>query len=192
MLHRHLLAAGLLAFGLSAQAANVNVAADGSWNAFNVDDTIAPVGNPLGWIDLGDFSELSFSFTVDAGFVGTLTVVDAVYSGDVFSVIANGVALANTSAAAASDGTDVGYEYDAALANASFSRGVYSFGAGSYVVTGALFSTTALFDGLPLNATQGALKLELAPTAPIPEPATALTLLAGLGLLGATLRRRAQ
>jgi hypothetical protein len=184
---RHLLAAGLLASALSAHATLTDVAADGRWYAFDVSIDQAP-GYNLGWIDINDGSALGFSFSVADGFVGTLTVVDAVFSGDVFSVSANGLALANTSAAVDSfaSGGNVGYDYDAALANSDYSRGVYRFGAGSYTVTGALFASAIDEFGQPLNATNGALNLSVAV---VPEASTLAMLLAGLGLLAARRRR---
>jgi hypothetical protein len=44
-------------------------------------------------------------------------------------------------------------------------------------------------DGFALNATVGGLRLAVSP---VPEPATGASLLAGLVLLGAVLRRRAR
>lgn len=185
---RHLLAAGLLASAVSAQATTIDLAADGNWNALDVSIDQAP-GYDLRWVDINDGSTLSFNFTVAAGFVGTLTVVDAVFSGDVFSVFANGAPLANTSAAVGSyvSGGNVGFDYDAALANTDYSRGIYTFGAGSYSVSGALFSSALDDLDEPINATNGALSLTVSA---VPESSTVALLLAGLGLL-ASLRRRA-
>jgi hypothetical protein len=184
---RHWLAAGLLGCALSAQATTITLAADGAWNSFDVVDVLGP-GDGLGWIDL-DGKTLSFSFTVGAGFVGTLTVVDAVFSGDVFSVSANGSSLGTTSAAVDSyvNGGNVGYDYDAALANSDYSRGIYNFSAGSYTVTGALVASAVDESGQPINATNGALNLTVSA---VPENGTVALLLAGLGLL-TFLRRRA-
>jgi len=185
---RHWLAAGLLGCALSAQATDIALPADGAWNSFDVSDVLGP-GDGLGWIDL-DGNALSFSFSVAAGFVGQLTVVDAVFSGDVFSVSANGGVLGNTSAAVDSylGGGNVGYDYDAALANSDYSRGVFNFGAGSYTVTGALVASAMDEFGQPINATTGALRLTVSA---VPENGTLALLLAGLGLLPA-LRRRAR
>lgn len=185
---RHWFAAGLLGCALSAQAANLSLVADGAWNSFDVSDVLGP-GDGLGWIDL-DGDALSFSFTVASGFVGKLTVVDAVFSGDVFSVSANGALLGNTSAAVDSyvSGGNVGYDYDAALANSDYSRGVFSFGAGTYTVTGALAASAKDEFGQAINATNGALSLTVSA---VPEASSLAMLLAGLGLLS-LLRRRAR
>lgn len=185
---RHWLAAGFLGCALSAQAADIPLAADGGWNSFDVSDLLGP-GDGLGWIDI-DGDALSFSFTVATGFVGKLTVVDAVFSGDVFSVSANGVLLGNTSAAVDSyaSGGNVGYDYDAALANSDYSRGVYNFAAGTYTVTGALVASAKDEFGQAINATNGALHLTVSA---VPESSTVAMLLAGLGLL-TVLRRRAR
>ena len=112
------------------------------------------------------------------------------FSGDVFSLAANGLQLANTSAAVNSfpNGSNVGYDYGAALADANYSRGSYSFGAGSHTVSGALVSSALDEMGVALNATNGAVNLTVSA---VPETSTLASLLAGLGLL-ALLRRRAQ
>jgi hypothetical protein len=158
------------------------------WHDFTVVDPSYSLGNTdLSWLDFNDFSNISFSFTVAPGFYGTVTVVDAGFSGDVFSVMSNGVALADTSAAVNSYPTSE-LDYDAALTNSNFSRGVYGFDAGSYTITGALL-TSALNDSAgAINATVGALKLEVAA---VPEASTLTMLMAGLGVVGLLARRRA-
>jgi hypothetical protein len=190
MEHRQLLAAGLLALAAmgSAHATDVALTPNGAWNEFFVVDPALNLGNTdLSWVDINDYSKISFSFTVAAGFHATVTVVDGAFSGDVFTVSSNGAALGNTSPAVNSYPVST-LDYDAALANADFSRGVYGFGAGSYTVTGALFASALDGDGLPLNATVGALKLEVAA---VPEGSTLAMLMAGLGVLGLLVRRRA-
>ena len=172
----------------SAQATSVTLAPTGTWAEFFVVDPVFNLGNTdLAWVDLNDYSNISFNFTVAPGFHATVTVVDAGFSGDVFAVASNGVALLNTSVAPQSF-PDSTLDHDAALANPDFSRGVYGFGAGTYTITGALFSSALDGDNLPLNATVGALKLEVSP---VPEASTLGLLLAGLGFIGALARRRA-
>jgi hypothetical protein len=190
MKHRHLLAAGLLSLAAmgSAHATDVTLMPNGVWNEFFVIDPAYNLGNTdLSWVDITDYSKISFSFTVAAGFHATVTVVDGAFSGDVFTVASNGAALGNTSLAVNSY-PDLTLDYDVALANSNFSRGVYGFGAGSYTVTGALLTSALDGEGLPLNATVGALKLEIAP---VPEGSTLAMLLAGLGVVGRLARRRA-
>jgi hypothetical protein len=183
MKHNLFLAATLaLAAALPAQA--VTLAADGQWSSFDVDELSAASGG-LEWIDL--FAEgvpLSFSFTIAAGSYGTLTVVDGGFAGDSFSVTSNGNPLGQTSAGVDSAPDSIGLDFDAALADARYSRGSWQFGAGTWTVGGAL-AASALYDGLPLNATVGAVRLEVSP---VPEPAAAGLLLAGLGLLAAARR----
>ncbi|MBT9458065.1 MAG: PEP-CTERM sorting domain-containing protein [Burkholderiaceae bacterium] len=178
-------AAGLtLAAGLSsAQAATL--AADGSWAGFNVDGNLPPYA--LGWID-DEAAALSFSFTIPTGFKGMLTVVDAGFSGDEFRISNGANVLGNTSAAVNGDALGaIEFSFDAALANAHFSRAVFTLDSGAYDISGLLIKSTSL-DGVgDLNATFGAVRLEIAP---VPEPATLATLLAGLALLTAVLRRR--
>jgi hypothetical protein len=120
-----------------------------------------------------------------------LTVVDAGFSGDQFSVFSNGVTLSETSRAVNSYPTSIGLDFDGALANASYSRGVYSLAAGSYVVGGSLLSSASDDTGAPLNSTVGGLKVEVTSVSVVPLPAAALLLLPGLGVMGLTARRRA-
>nr|WP_316643836.1 PEP-CTERM sorting domain-containing protein [uncultured Roseateles sp.] len=178
-------AAGLtLAAGLSsAQAATL--ANDGSWAGFNVDGNLPPYA--LGWID-DQAAALNFTFSIPTGFKGTLTVVDAGFSGDEFRISDGASLLGNTSLAVNGDALGaIEFSYDAALANPHFSRGVFTLGSGAHDITGLLIKSTTL-DGVgDLNATFGAVRLEISP---VPEPATLATLLAGLALLTTVLRRR--
>ncbi|MBT9500226.1 MAG: PEP-CTERM sorting domain-containing protein [Burkholderiaceae bacterium] len=177
-------AAGLtLAAGLSSTQA-ATLPADGSWAGFTVDGNLPPYA--LNWID-DEAAALSFSFTIPTGFKGTLTVVDAGFSGDEFRISDGATLLGSTSAAVNGDALGaIEFSFDAALANTHFSRGLFTLGSGAHEITGLLIKSTTL-DGAELNATFGALRLEIAP---VPEPATLATLLAGLALLTVVLRRR--
>jgi hypothetical protein len=191
-----LLQATLLAAACStsAHATTVPLAGDGAWSAFNVNDLdAASFGTE--WIDNanslspGFGSALSFGFTVAAGMQARLTVVDAGFAGDTFTVFDHGSSLGATSSVALTDAAsaaDVGTDFNAALANLQFSRAVYTLGAGDHLITGSLLQSVQ-FGGLPLNASVGALRLEVSA---VPEPATWLSLLAGMGLLGFTVARR--
>jgi len=186
---RHLLAASALAFaGLTtAQASMVSASTDGSWNQFDVTRDLASDGG-LGWIDINDGSALSFQFTVNAGFVGTLTVVDTGFAGDRFSVSINGNPLLPTSSAVNSYPSAIGQaDFDTALANTDYSRGIFSLGAGTYTVTGALFASALDGAGMALDATSGGLKVDVSA---VPLPPALLLLASGLGLFGIRLRRR--
>jgi hypothetical protein len=178
----------------AAHATTLPLAADGAWSAFNVSELDASSFG-VEWIDNtntlspGFGSALSFSFTVAAGMQARLTVVDVGFAGDTFTVFDHGSSLGATSAVALTDwaaAADVGTDFDAALANAQFSRAVYTLGAGEHLVTGRLLQSVQM-DGLPLNATVGAVRVEVSP---VPEPSTWLSLLAGMGLLGVTTARR--
>ena len=174
-----------------ARAADVALDADGVWRPFAVDSLLAPPTAPLGWIDDAGMP-LAFTFAIGAAQIGTLTVVDAAIAGDTFSITDFGSAFGTTSSVPAGSfeaSTDVGLDYDAALADPSFSRGVFTLAPGSYRIGGSLLQSVTL-GGMPLDATAGALRLGLAPVAAIPEPETAAMLLAGLLAIGGLARRR--
>jgi PEP-CTERM motif len=183
--HRPLLAACLLA--LSAPSFAVSLVADGQWNTFDVDE-LSAASTGLEWIDLfNGGTALSFDFDIAAGYQGTLTVVDGGFAGDRFEVRNGGLLLGVTSAAVSQIDVNVGLDFDAALADSAYSRASYTLAAGSHSVSGWL-SQSALFEGLPLNATVGALRLEVSA---VPEPSALAMLLAGVGVLGFVARRRA-
>ena len=176
-------------FAPAVHATNVPLAADGSWNEFTVDNLAAPAfGN--GWIDFNDGSPLAFDFTIAAGSIGTLTVVDAGFAGDTFNITNFGAALGTTSSVATgtTDGPVV-FDFDAALADSSFSRGVFTLGAGSYSISGSLLQSV-LDAGVALNSTNGAVSLSIA--AAVPEPSSYALLLLGLCIGGVVTRRRAR
>lgn len=174
----------------SAHADTFVLPADGSWAEFGV-DTVA-LGNP-GWMFFkpqqqgGDIATpLSFSVAIPFGYIGTLTVVDRVISGDTFTVTDNGSTLGVTGSATAGG---FAFDADAALADPAFSRGVFTLTAGSHLISGSLLQSAVDPDFGPLNATLGSVNLTLSA---VPEPASVATLLIGLGLLaGATRRRKA-
>jgi hypothetical protein len=173
------------AFALPAQASSVALPADNQWSLFSVDGALAP---SLSWIDDAG-SPLTFDFDIAAGFVGTLTIVDAVFGGDTFKVTNFGNLLGSTSSVPLADigsAVDHGYDFDAAQADKSFSSAVFTLAAGSYRIGGFL-DQSLLFDGQRLDATAGALRLSVAP---IPEPSTYALLFAGLGVIGLVARRR--
>ncbi len=186
--------AALAASVLSAHATQVVLAADGQWQSFNVNE-IDSVTFGVEWIDNADSlspdfgSPLSFTFSVAGGSFNRLTVVDAGFAGDTFIVTNQGGLLGQTSGVPMQSylsAPDVGVDFDAALADTRFSRAVVVLGAGDYVISGALLQSVD-FDGSPLNATIGGMKLEVTP---IPEPASVALMLAGIGVLGLVGRRR--
>jgi hypothetical protein len=160
------------------------------WYEFNVDDFSASSGGTE-WIDLYDGSALSFNFTIDSGYVGSLTVVDTGFAGDTFSVF-NGTTLLGTTFSVPAGVYDANataiVDPEVALADPSFSQKTFALGAGSYSINGALQQSVLLSaGGAPLNATIGDLRLTVAA---VPEPDTLALLLAGLGLVGFVSRRR--
>jgi hypothetical protein len=159
----------------------------GVWNPFVVDDFVAP-SYGLGWIDDSDGSDLSFTFTIAAGSVGHLVVVDGGFAGDTYSVTNFGSVLGATSAVPAGTyeaSPNVGYDFDAALADPAFSHGDFRLAAGEYRISGSLLQSVTA-GGVPLDATVGAVQLTVSA---VPEPATWLSLAAGLLALATVVRR---
>lgn len=173
---------GLSALLGNAHAATQALATDGSWAEFTVDANLPPYS--LGWQDL-DGDALAFSFEIPAGHQGLLTLVDAGFSGDRYALRDFGALIGQSGAALNGDASGaIQFSFDAALADAAFSRVSLVLGAGSHLISGELIASATL-DGQALNSSFGGLRLQISP---VPEPATAATLLAGLALL--TTRRR--
>ncbi|MBC7699239.1 PEP-CTERM sorting domain-containing protein [Aquabacterium sp.] len=182
---------------LAAHATSTPLAADDQWQTFGVDSYSALSGGTE-WIDndytneTGYGTALDFNFTIGAGFVGQLTVVDASMAGDVFNVFNQGQLLGSTSSVAVQlygSAPDVGDDHDAALLSSVFSRGLFALGAGNYSISGVLTQSLMLDDGAgslsPINATSGALKLSVSA---VPEPSTLVFALLGLAWLVAPRR----
>jgi len=184
-MNKHLMAAALAA-AMAAPAAHATAVAlpgNGTWIDFDVDAFVAQdFGN--GWIDTSDGSALAFTFTVASGMHGVLTVVDTGFAGDTFTLTNFGNVLGSTSAVPAGSplGATVNDAADA-LANAAYSRGVFTLGPGSYSISGALLQSVFGDDG----ATSGGIRLSV--TA-VPEPANAALMVVGAAALGLLARRR--
>lgn len=197
-----LLAIALAVSSLAAQATTVALPADGSWKDLSVESSIATTPSGTEWVDnyLYDLSQvgsaLSFDFTIGAGSVGTLTVVDAGFAGDTFHVYNNGSLLGSTSAVPVqyySESAVGTFDYDGALADSSFSRAVFTLGAGTYSISGSLAQSLMLTDPItevssPLNSTTAGIKLSISP---VPEPSSIALVLAALGLIWMVSRRSA-
>ena len=162
-----------------AQAAPLHV--DGSWNTFDVDDSIASSGN-LEWIAL-DGNALSFDFNLSSA--AYLSVIDGGFAGDRFQVFDNGNALGLTSSPTHNYPDSIGLDFDQAFADSHYSRGVFLLSAGQHSISG-LLSLSALDDSnTPINATVGAVSLTA-----VPLPAAAGLYAAGAALIGLVSRRR--
>ena len=115
---------------------------------------------------------------------GVLTVVDAGFAGDTFTIANSGSVIGTTSSVPA--GQPIGatvLDYDDALANPAYSRGVFTLAPGSYSISGSLLQSVLGDEG----ATSGGVRLAVSA---IPEPAGPTLLLAGLGVVGLMARRR--
>ena len=185
MSFRPLLAACAAACLLLQNAGAVTLPADGQWNAFDVDSLSASSGGTE-WIDIGNGQALHFTFDIGAGQVGGMTVVDGGYAGDSFKVFNGAALLGSTSTPTDSYPGAVGTDFDAALADAAYSRRSFQLAAGHYDITGVL-DRSALIGGVAYDATVGAIRLTVSA---VPEPANAALLLAGLALVGMKLNRR--
>lgn len=164
------------------------VPAKGNWYLFDIDPLVAQSGNTE-WIDaqgdetlgyLGDGSPLEFSFSLLTR--SYLNIVDAGISGDVFSVLINGIQF-TTSKVAADSGNFAGIDADYAWSLAEFSRISILLAPGHYRVSGWLHQSAVDDSGLPYMATVGALQIVEAN-----EPGGIM--LMGIAFLAYCLRRR--
>ncbi len=185
------LALAVLAAHEPAGATDIALTGNGNWATFAVDSFLAS-DSGLGWIDDGG-NALRFTFVIASGLTGTLTVLDTGFAGDMFSIFNGALAIGSTSVVPLRQYDPSAFATEdpaVALANASFSRGVFTLGAGTYRIGGTL--TQSLLLGTdPLDSTSGALRLDIASVAPVPEPSSLALLLAGLGAVGTIARRRA-
>jgi hypothetical protein len=193
MIHRHLLASLALTALVAqtpARATDVALPSNGQWSTFAVDSLLA-FDSGLGWVDDAG-NALRFTFTIASGFTGALTILDTGFAGDRFSIFDGASLLGSTSAVPVHQYDPAGVaveDPDAALADASFSRVVFSLAPGSYTLSG-LLTQSVLLGNDPLAATSGALRLTVATVAPVPEPSSLALLLAGVGVVGTVARRR--
>lgn len=169
---RSLTLAGLIALLPATSFAAPVTSADG-WQTFYFGDAGSS------WLDAPVFDDTAlpshFELTLDHA--ALLQVTDAGLAGDRFEVLANGVRLGFTSAAAAGS-ADLGTDFDTAFASPAWSHGSWLLAAGSYTITGTVSDS-------PFGAGLGALRV-----AEVPEPTSIALLLGGLGLLGAIRQSR--
>lgn len=181
MIKNKLFIAAVLMSALCGQAEAAPLIADGTWNAFDVDNMLSTSGN-LEWIDL-DNNALSFDFTLTGS--AYLKVVDGGFAGDRFNVFDNGNLLGQTSVAVNTYPASVGIDFDAASADSNFSYGTFLLGAGTHSITGLLSQSALDGSSIELNATVGAVSLTA-----VPLPAAAWLYLTGTALMGFVSRRR--
>ena len=165
-------------------AETITLQPNAQWNAFDVDNSVSNSGG-LEWIDLNN-DPLKFTFTLTHS--AFLDVVDAGIAGDVFNVYANGVLKGQTSAAVNSYPNGLGTHFDAAWANPNYSHGSFWFQAGTYTVTGLLTTSALDNSGQAINATVGAVRLDIPA---VPEPESVWLMMTG-GLLTFIKLRRAK
>ena len=139
------------------------------------------------------------SWTITLSGAGTLTVTDVEESGDMFQLFDNGspMTLAASPFTATGQnpgqagviggftstpnlGDQVGEDIDGALGDANFSSGTFLLGSGANVITGTYLG----------NVGDGDFNFIAESSARVPEPATWMTLLIGIGAIGTGLRMR--
>lgn len=170
-----LIAAILATAALCAEADTVSQISTADWSSFYF------AGSGSAWLDDYAFNApgiLSFSITLSGP--AMLKVTDAGLSGDVFEVFDNGASLGYTSLPTPGGSADSGGDFDLALAGDEWSHGQWLLAAGSHLITGVA-SVSAYGAGV------GGVQISA-----VPEPASLALLLGGLGLLGATARRRSR
>jgi len=140
-------------------AATVTITPDNAWHTFDVDSFSANSGG-LEWIDI-DGTALTFAFTTPTPV--TLTVVNGGFGGNRFQVFDNGQPLDDTLAGADTYPESKGLNFDAALADARWSRRVYTLVAGNHSITGSLSRSAVDGTGSAINATVGAVRVDAAP-----------------------------
>ncbi|RZA09194.1 MAG: hypothetical protein EOO68_01095 [Moraxellaceae bacterium] len=184
--HKYLMLIALLCGGTAANTYASTVALPThEWVEFNVDDASAD-SQGAEWIDLTDSNTEAFGtpsiyqFTISEGYKGVLQVIDGGLSGDRFEIFNNGQSLGFTSETVNAD--DYSNDFDSNLTNNHFSRGLFDLSAGTYNISGNLFSTLQ-----PFNATNGAIKLEVST---VPLPNSIGLLFCGLSLFAVLRRRR--
>ena len=163
---RTLLATAIAVLSLNVHAVTVPI--DGSWIEFDFD----AAGTSL--YDLNTL-ETSFTFTLSQSSI--LRVVDLGFSGDRFSISANGISLGLTSEPVAQD-TETIFDIAVALNDSRFSKGNWNLAAGNYTITG-------IANDSPYGGGYGSISVMA-----VPEPESWALLLAGLGIVGAIARRR--
>ncbi|CAD6880718.1 hypothetical membrane protein [Methylomonas albis] len=198
MIKKSVLAVALLS-AICTQAEAITINADGAWHAFDVDNSVSTSGE-LEWIDL-DNNALSFDFSLTK--TAILQVVDGGYAGDQFLVIRNGIPFNNQTPYGSSPSSiwvtnmstptnsypdNLGTNFDVAFNDANFSRGIFKLAPGNYSITGVLIQSALDDEGIPLNATVGAIRLQTLTAVPLPSAAGLYA--TGAGLLGWVSRRR--
>lgn len=190
MRNKLLMMVGLWLIGIipfSASATEINPT-KGVWYFFDVDEAVSQSGG-VEWIDaqkddslgyVGDGSALTFSFLLTKP--GFLNVVDAGFSGDIFTLLINGDYY-QSSAVEANSGVYAGADFAAALAAVEFSRASISLVPGHYTVSGFLNQSAVDEYGLPYMASLGGLRI-----IEVSEPGLFALILVGLMVL--ILRRR--
>lgn len=153
---------------LGAQAAPLAVNA--GWSSFDFD------GPGSEWYDFNTFLPISFTFTQTDR--ALLNVVDGGLSGDRFQVFDGLTALGMTSAPGNGGALSYSDDFDAAFADALWSKATFLLLPGSYEING-------LATASPLGGGIGAVQLTV-----VPVPGALALMLSGLAFAGAALRRR--
>lgn len=150
-------------FSVGAHATEINLAKN-SWYLFDV-DSFSSQSAGTEWIDaqvdtslgyVGDGSALTFSFLLTNE--AFLEVVDSGLSGDVFTLLINGLQRTGSSVSANS-GVYVGGDFESAWVSPAFSRLSIFLAPGFYSVAGFLQQSAVDEFGAPYLATLGGVRI---------------------------------
>lgn len=152
----------------------------GVGNSFVSGAGATPVTNPPAGSSLATADDPAWTITLTNS--ATLTFLDLFLSTDRFEIFNNLVSLGQTSAPAT--GGSCGTDISCALADSSYSRGVFNLGPGSYSFTGTQVAGTG---------GAGVFMVASAQTpAPVPTPSSLALFGAALAAAGMLRRRRAR
>jgi hypothetical protein len=169
---RRFFAAAALAMAAVAPASAMTLTVNSQWVPFDFG------ASNSAWFDFVTGDPISFNFTLTGPAI--LNVVDAGLTGDRFQVFNGPVSLGFTSVPGDAGQTSVFDDFEAAFADARWSRASYLLGPGSYEIRGIAAAS-------PLDGGIGGVQLTV-----VPVPGAFALMLGGLALCGLVARRNAR